>query len=255
MVTFEEIIAFKKRMVASLKKIRGEHFYENLCSISDKDFLNAIAKPLSLIAEIKHASPTAGKLMEKFSHLELAKIYEESGASAISVVTDELYFKGNVIDIFEIRSSKLPILRKDFIIDRFQVYESRAYGADAILLIAKILTDDQIKEFTEIAETFNMDVVLEVHSEEELFRAINLKAKVIGINNRDLKTFKVNINTTFDLVSKIQNKTDFVIISESGISTKEDIDRLKEAGVNAVLIGTSILESENPAQKIKDLGF
>jgi indole-3-glycerol phosphate synthase len=182
----------------------------------------------------------------------LANLYEECGARAISVLTDRKFFGGNISHIAEVRRNvNLPVLRKDFIIDEYQVYESRYFGADAILLIARILGRDQIKSFIYLANKIGMDTVVEVHDEKDLEKALIAGAKIIGINNRDLDTFVVNINNTFRLVPKMPKQ--IIKISESGIRNNDDITRLRKIGVNAILIGEAFLEAEDIGGKIKEI--
>jgi len=234
----------------------GEPFFKLLAKPTKRDFISSISKPLSLIAEIKHASPSIGDIDFLYPQKELASIYEKAGASAISLVTEPNYFRGSIMELIKIVDMvKIPILMKDFICDEFQIYEGRAYGADAVLLIAAILTDEQIKKYLSIIQDLNMGYILEVHTENELKRALDLGVKVIGINNRDLTTFIVDPNTTFNLLKMIPSKKDHIIVSESGIFSKEQVDKLRDAGVNAVLIGRTLLEAKDPAAKIKELGF
>ncbi len=205
----------------------------------------------NLIAEVKKASPSKGVIREDFHPVEIAQIYEDGGAAALSVLTEERYFLGSPSYLRDIRAKvTLPILQKDFIIDEVQVYEARAWGADAILLITAILDDSQMKDYFDLAQTLSLDVLVEIHSEKELERVIEW-APIIGINNRDLTTFETKLETTFRLLPEIPK--DRTIVSESGIRTREEIERLSEAGVHAVLIGETLMASEKIADKMKAL--
>ena len=208
-----------------------------------------------VIAEIKQHSPTKGLLIEKFNPLELSKIYSENGAAAISVLTDKKYFKGSLSDMLIVsrfaNKFSIPVIRKDFILDSYQVYEARAYGADAILLIVSVLNFETLCNLLKLANKFWMQCIVEVHNEAELDIALQSGAEIIGINNRDLNSFTTDINTTFRLAKLIPSKK--IIVSESGIKSREDIDKLKDAGVHAVLVGESLVTSKNPANKLRKL--
>lgn len=204
-----------------------------------------------LIAEIKPKSPSAGVLIER-SPIAIAEIYAKSIADVISVLTDNAYFGGSLQLLKDIRG-RVPqaILRKDFIIDTYQIYESRAAGADAILLIAAILTDAQLREFLTLAGSLGLDALVEVHDEAELKRAVASGARVIGINNRDLTTMVVDLATSERLVPHVPDGT--FIVSESGIETAEDAKHLRSLGVQGILVGTSVLRSADPLAHIADL--
>ncbi|MBU4376907.1 MAG: indole-3-glycerol phosphate synthase TrpC [Candidatus Omnitrophica bacterium] len=207
---------------------------------------------MHLIAEVKKASPSAGVIREDFDPLKIALTYEASGAAAISVVTDEKFFKGNMSYLVKIKkNARIPVLRKDFIIDEYQIYESIARGADAALLIADLLSEKELKNFLAIGREHNLDFLVEVHSEEDVQKAIAADCDIIGINNRDLHTFKVDIHTTTRLVKLIPR--DKLIVSESGIRTRENILYFKSLGVNAVLIGEFLMRSDNIGATIKEL--
>lgn len=237
----KEITNLKKKEVEALKVKRPiTHFVDSKRLLKGvrpfKEALSA-ANRIKLIAEIKSKSPSHKKgFSKKFDVARLARIYADSGASVISVLTDKKYFGGDISHISEVRRvTDLPVLRKDFIVDEYQVYESRYAGADAILLIARILTKEQMRSFMYLAKRIGMECLVEVHDEKDLEKAIISDAKIIGINNRDLDTFKVDINTTSKLVSKMPYQ--IIKVSESGIASSCDIAMLKDAGVNAVLIG------------------
>lgn len=207
---------------------------------------------IKLIAEIKKASPSEGVICEGFNPGEIAKIYEESGASAISVLTDENFFQGRLQHLKEVKEvTTIPILRKDFIIDEYQIYESKVWGADAILLIANCLSVEKINSFLNIAESLGLDCVVEIHTHEDLDKVLQTKAEIIGINNRNLYTFVVDIKTTFML--KLLIPRDKIVISESGIKSNQEVQVLQEKGIDAILVGTTLMKSGNIKDKIKEL--
>lgn len=250
----DDIIFNKRQEVTSLK-----------VQLSGKDLrklVKGLPKPrkffkkgkFSLIAEVKKASPSAGIIREDFDPIYLAKVYEESGASAVSVLTDEKFFQGKLDHLKAAKeSTTIPILRKDFIIDEAQVYESRIAGADALLLIARVLNDPELDQLIKLAEELGMQALVEVHSAEEVARVLKTKAKIIGINNRDLDTFEVDLQTTVNLIKKFPKLKDRIVISESGILTCKHVETLKKAGVDGVLIGESLLRSKNIPAKIGEL--
>lgn len=253
----DEIVFNKRQEVTSLKiHLDINKIKKRLKDLpKTRNFLKAFAKgKLSLIAEIKKASPSAGVILEKFEPVYLAKTFEECGASAISVLTDTKYFQGKIEDLKAAKdSTTIPILRKDFIIDESQIYESRINGADAILLIVKILSDDQLQEFLDLALDLKMKCLVEVHEEAELERALKVDAEIIGINNRDLDTMTVDFNTTLRLIDKYPELKEKILISESGINSAEQVKQLREKGVSGVLVGESLLRSGNIPAKIKEL--
>ncbi len=218
-----------------------------------RDFRAALRRPgMSLIAEIKRASPTRGVLREDLDAVDLSVLYEQTGARAISVLTDERYFKGSLADLREVhRNTTLPCLRKEFIIDDYQIVEARAAGADAILLIVRILSDRQLKDYLDVAESLGMAALVETHTEQEIERAIQAGAHIIGINNRDLDTFRVDIETTLRLKRLVPGG--YVLVSESGISTRKHVQILEEGGVDAILVGESLVASNDIAAKIREL--
>ena len=215
----------------------------------------SIRKPgeVALIAEIKKASPSKGLIREDFDPGEIARIYSTSGASAISVLTDKEFFQGSPEYLSTARSvSKLPLLRKDFIIDPYQIYEARLLGADAILLIMAVLTDREAGEFQGIAAGLGMDCLVEVHTADELKRALALDAQIIGINNRNLQTFKTELETTFRLREMISDPN-ITVVSESGINTRDDVLKLKEHEVHAMLVGEALMRESDIAKKVAEL--
>ena len=210
------------------------------------------SKKVRIIAEVKKASPSKGVFTEKFSVESLAKAYTAAGATAISVVTEEDFFKGDLAWIGEIRkASPLPVLRKDFVFDHFQVYETRGAGASAILLIAAMLKQDEIRSFLELAKEVKLDALVEVHDERELDEALEAGAEIIGVNNRNLKTFEVNLDTSFRLSEKIPDDRLFVV--ESGIRGKSEILELIDAGADAFLIGETLITSKDPEAMLGSL--
>jgi indole-3-glycerol phosphate synthase len=222
-----------------------------------RSFSNAIAKKISanqlaVIAEIKKASPSKGILREAFHPAAIACSYEKGGATCLSVLTDRDFFQGSEADLRMARDAcELPVLRKDFIIDSYQVYESRVIGADCILLIAAALGDALMLELAQLAEHLNMDVLVEVHNAEELERALTLNVPLIGINNRDLRNFETKLEITLSLLPQIS--TDCIVVTESGIHTSADIMRMKQAGVSAFLVGETFMKANNPGAKLAEL--
>ncbi|MBA7694158.1 Indole-3-glycerol phosphate synthase [subsurface metagenome] len=207
---------------------------------------------VQLIAEVKKASPSRGVLCPNFNPVELAKTYAQGGATAISVLTDEKHFQGSVDHLTAIRKDvKLPLLRKDFIIDTYQVYESRACGADALLLIVAILSQEQLEELLSLSHSLGLKCLVEVHSEGEVERALLSGAEIIGTNNRDLNTFTTDINTTRRLLPLIPPRR--IVVSESGIKSRSDVEKLKDWGVNAVLVGEALVTSGDILSKMKEL--
>lgn len=218
------------------------------------DFYGAIKnKPgLSMIAEVKKASPSKGVICESFDPLETAREYFEAGVEAVSVLTEPDYFHGSDEYLVKIRQAlPVPILRKDFMIDLWQVYQSRCLGADAILLIAAILNDDELKKFLVVAGILGLECLVEVHDRRELERALEAGARMIGINNRDLKTFNVSLDTTAALINHIPRN--IAVVSESGIQDAKDMQTLKELNVDAVLIGETLMRAASVQEKIREL--
>jgi indole-3-glycerol phosphate synthase len=220
-----------------------------------RGFARALSVPQEgsprLIAEIKKASPSKGVIREKFHPVEIAKTYEGGGASALSVLTEEHFFLGSPAYLNDVRSQvSLPLLQKDFILDEIQVYEARAWGADAILLIAAFLERRQAKDYFDLALELGLDVLLEIHTERELEGIIEW-APLIGINNRDLKTFVTDLKTTFRVLREIPE--DRTVVSESGIRSRKEVEQLYEAGVDAILVGESLMASDRIEEKMKEL--
>jgi len=218
-----------------------------------KDFkASLMAKGTRVIAEVKKASPSKGIIREDFDHIAIAESYEKGGAAAISVLTDAHFFKGDIEYLSQIRQVvNIPLLRKDFIIDEYQVVEAKVYGADAILLIATVLSLDDLKYLYELSRSLGMQVLVEVHDRKDLKKALKAGADIIGINNRDLKKFKTDINITAQLARLIPD--DKIIVSESGINSAEDIAFLKEGGAHAFLIGEAFMREADPGEKLREM--
>lgn len=206
----------------------------------------------ALIAEVKKASPSEGVIRADFDAVEIARTYERAGAQCLSVLTDQQYFQGSAENLMRVREAvSLPLLRKDFIVDEFQIRESRAYGADAVLLIAAILTKYELEQYREIAEDLGMDALVEVHNEIEAFAAIESGARLIGVNNRDLDTFETDLSTSERLFEILQGHA--TLVSESALRTHEDVRRVTEAGASAVLIGTTFCRAPDIEAKVHEV--
>ncbi len=256
----DKIVLHKKIQLKNEKsKLSIKRLKENMGKMQipkPLDFSAALRKPgeVALIAEVKKASPSKGVMREKFDPVDIALQYYNGGADAISVLTEKEFFLGDDRYLSSIkREIPIPVLRKDFIIDQYQIYQARLIGADAILLIVSILRDDELLKFQEIAEDLGMWCLVEVHSESEMERAIKSEAKIIGINNRNLNNFETNLTTTERLMKMIPD--DVIKVSESGIKDHHDIEYLKGLGVNAVLIGESLVRSVDIGAKIRNLRF
>ena len=208
----------------------------------------------AVIAEIKKASPSKGVMRENFNPAQIAKSYESGGASCLSVLTDIDFFQGSDDYLIAARAAcSLPVIRKDFIIDPYQVYEARAMGADCILLIVAVLDNQTLNQLYSLATALGMDVLIEVHNEEELLRALPLDATLVGINNRNLRTFETSLNTTIDLLPQIPD--DRIVVTESGIHYPDDIALMRENKVNAFLVGEAFMRADDPGSVLKSLFF
>lgn len=222
-----------------------------------RDFVGALRNQIAagksaVIAEIKKASPSKGVLREDFVPADIAQSYAEFGAACLSVLTDEQFFQGNVDCLKQARAScQLPVLRKDFVVDAYQIYESRAIGADAVLLIAACLDDAQLSDFESIALGLDMAVLVEVHDQVELERALLLKTPLLGINNRNLKTFEVSLNTSLSLRALVPS--DRLLVTESGIHSREDVLRMGAAGIQAFLVGEALMRAKDPGEALHAL--
>ena len=252
----DQIVEVKEEGVKKLKQkysinsFQEMEFFESksLC-FSDRIRSN---QNISIIAEIKKASPSKGIIREDFNHLKIAETYFKSGADAVSILTDEKFFKGSIEYLTEIAFKKeVPLLRKDFILDEFQVFQSKGSGADIILLISEILSKSQINELTYAAKEIGLEVLLEFHSEKQLDKIDFEINNILGINNRNLEDFSINLNTTLKFSELIPEES--VLVAESGINKKEDIDFLSEAKIDAVLVGEHLMASENIEERFKEL--
>ena len=256
MSILQKIAATKREEVAKLKKERGLGSLKEGARVQEppRDFLKAVYRPgkLSLIAELKKASPSKGVLRKDFQIEPLAKAYVKAGAQALSVLTDVSYFQGDLSYLKKAKeTSGLPVLRKDFIIDEHQVYEAREAGADAILLIAAMMPPAQIKDLKAVADELAMTSLVEVHDERELEVALRAGAKLLGINNRNLNDFTVTLQTTLDLVKNCP--PGLPVVSESGIFTKEDCLKLIKAGISTVLVGEAFMAAPDVEAAVKAL--
>ena len=250
-VKHQEVAAAQKRKPLDVVRADAES------RILTRDFVGAMrAKTAAglpaVIAEVKKASPSKGVLRADFIPADIAQSYAEFGAACLSVLTDVQFFQGSVDYLKQARAScQLPVLRKDFMVDAYQIYESRAMGADAVLLIAACLDDAQMRDFEAIARGLDMAVLVEVHDQAELERALRLKTPLIGINNRNLKTFEVSLDTTLALRSQVG--ADRIVVTESGIQTRDDVLRMGAAGVNAFLVGEAFMRADEPGQALAQL--
>jgi len=255
----DKIVAVKREEVAAavMQKSLAVVRADAESRVLTRDFEGAMrakiaAGQAAVIAEIKKASPSKGVLRADFIPADIAQSYAEHGAACLSVLTDKQFFQGSVDFLKQARAScDLPVLRKDFMIDIYQVYEARAMGADAILLIAACLDDAQMAEMEAVARSLDMAVLVEVHDKAELERALKLKTRLVGINNRNLKTFEVSLQTTLDMLSDVP--ADRLLVTESGIQTPEDVLRMREAKVNAFLVGEAFMRSSEPGEALSKL--
>lgn len=242
----DDIVAKKKQ------RLQTYNYISNTNTAYTASFYDSLkTEGLSIIGEIKKASPSKGLIKPNFSPVELAKQYEASCVDAISVLTEEDFFLGSPKYLIDVHKEvKLPLLRKDFIIDKNQIIESKNIGASAILLIVSILTKFELKEFLEISNELGLDALVETHNETEIETALEADSKIIGINNRDLKTFKVDLNNTLRLRQLIPNN--IVVVAESGINTIEDIKFIKQSNIDAILVGESFMKSDNIKLKAQE---
>lgn len=250
MLTYkQEEITQKKRLLPLEELKRKLHLFAGR-KVSLKEAL--AKKGVSLIAEIKKASPAKGILRQDFAPVQMAACYEENGATAISVLTEERFFQGSLAYLKQVKEAiRLPVLRKDFIIDLYQIYEAKVYGADAILLIAAILKEEELIFLLQLAQELELEVLVEVHNSLELKKALGAGAEIIGINNRDLRTFKCDLQITLQLAEQVPASC--LLVSESGISSLQQIKQLAAVGVDAVLVGESIVTSTDIGKKVREL--
>jgi indole-3-glycerol phosphate synthase len=246
----KEIVEIKKEEIKALKS-QEKNFSDALQTAEAGKFLKSITRdPINIIAEIKKASPTMGVIRKEVNIENIAKIYEENGANAISVLTDKKFFQGQPDYLAKVKNVvQIPVMRKDFILDPLQIQEARYYGADAILLIATILPLKKLKELISVTRELGMDFILEVHDEEDLKKALKTDAQIIGINNRDLRTFQINLNTALKLYNKIPE--DRSIVVESGLNSLRDLHFFTEIGVKTFLVGKYLMEQNHPGNVLR----
>jgi indole-3-glycerol phosphate synthase len=255
----DKIVAVKRDEIAAARKKRTlEMVREDAFSrVLTRDFEGALRAKIAagksaVIAEVKKASPSKGVLREDFIPADIAQSYAEHGAACLSVLTDQQFFQGSADYLKQARAScDLPVLRKDFMVDAYQVYEARSMGADCILLIAACLTDAQMSELEGVARSLDMAVLVEVHDGAELQRALKLKTNLVGVNNRDLRNFEVNLDTTIGLLKEVPAGK--LLVTESGIATTEDVQRLRAAGVQAFLVGEAFMRAPEPGEALEEL--
>ncbi len=250
----EDIVAYKRQELDEAKKKLplGElvSFAAERSPAIDFSALHARTPGVKIISEIKKASPSRGIIRDDFDHLSIARDYEDAGAFALSVLTDRKFFEGDISFLSDIRThSALPILRKDFTIDPYQVYEARCHGADLVLLIAAVLGRGEIEEYLSLSHSLGMNCIVEVHCEEELETAIVSGSEIIGINNRDLRTFDVSLDTSKKLSAMVPEGK--IIISESGISSVRDMEGLRACGIDTFLIGETFMKAESPGEALR----
>ena len=246
----------EERLIEAKNKKSLEELKEEVSKLEINDdfpFKEALKDPeIAIIAEVKKASPSKGLIAEDFDYIEIAKEYEQAGASAISVLTEPYFFQGSNDYLKEISENvQIPILRKDFTIDEYMIWEAKSIGASAILLIVSILDDVQLKEYLDLAHELGLSAIVETHDADEIKSAVDAGAQIIGVNNRNLADFTVDIDNSINLRSLVSD--DITFISESGIKTKEDVTRLKENNVDAVLIGETLMKSDDKKSMIFEL--
>lgn len=245
----------RDRVEKEKKQIPFETVKEQALAMKKGDFSfeKAVAKDgMSFICEVKKASPSKGIIAENFPYIEIAKEYEEAGAACISVLTEPQYFKGDKKYLKEISENvSIPLIRKDFVIDEYMIYDAKVHGASCVLLICSLLSEDTIRRYIKICDELGLSALVEAHDEEEIAMAIKAGARMIGVNNRDLKTFTVDISNSERLRKLVPENILFV--AESGIKTNADIRRLKEANVNGVLIGETFMKSDNKKEMLQEL--
>ena len=252
----DEIVEKTKQRVAKSKKIIPLETLKQEVNLNDitKEFpfKNALSsEDISIIAEVKKASPSKGLIAEDFNYLQIAKDYESAGASAISVLTEPYFFQGNDDYLKEIANTvNIPVLRKDFVVDEYMIWEAKLLGASAILLIVSILDTAQLKKYLDLAHDLGLSAIVETHDGDEIMKAMTVGAEIIGVNNRNLNDFTVDIENSINLRRCVSE--DIIFISESGIKTKEDVSRLKENNVDAVLIGETLMKSDDKKTMISE---
>ncbi|MBN2468341.1 MAG: indole-3-glycerol phosphate synthase TrpC [Deltaproteobacteria bacterium] len=254
----EKIVAHKKQEIEFRKRVHPLPEVKRKAQGRPpaRDFIAALKRygerSTRIIAEIKKASPSRGVIRKDFNPEKIASIYQGEGASAISVLTDRKFFQGDHCHLALVRQgSELPVLCKDFIIDPYQIYEAAICGADAFLLIARLLSAERIEEFLLLGRDLEMKALVEVHGEDDIQKVLQTSAMIIGINNRDLKTFTTDVRTTLSLIRYIPG--DIIVVSESGIQTRAHVERLEDAGVHAFLIGEALMREDDPGKKLQEL--
>ncbi|AET67122.1 Indole-3-glycerol phosphate synthase [Desulfosporosinus orientis DSM 765] len=253
----DEIVNYTKGRVQALKEAKPMEEIIKAALGTEKKHSFAFAKALAgegmaFICEVKKASPSKGIISERFPYLEIAQAYEQAGANAISVLTEPHFFLGSDQYLKDIKAQvNIPVLRKDFIIDPYQIYEAKVIGADAVLLICSLLDLKTLKDYLQLVESLGLSALVETHTEEEIDRALEAGAAIIGINNRNLKTFEVDLQTTISLRRHVPK--DKILVSESGIKTAEDMERLRHSQVDAVLIGEAFMRQEDKAALMRNL--
>lgn len=252
----DEILATKQREVDDAKRLLSIEDLKGRIAqhIPERSLRETIenAQKLALIAELKRKSPSRGMLRERFDPVSLGQDLEAAGASALSVLTDEYYFEGNLEFMRDVKQfTEVPVMRKDFIIDPYQVYEAVFHGADAVLLIVRILPEENLINCLQVAESLGIDALVEVHSSDDLQSALSCGANMIGINRRDLNTLEINTSLTEQLIPEIPSGK--IIVAESGIHNAQDVARMKALGVHALLIGEALMIAPDPAMKVKQL--
>jgi len=252
----QEIVAHKRTEVDRAKRLRPTASLEASLAAAPtvRGFVAALQarEPIALIAEVKQASPSAGLIRSEFDPVKTATAYERHGAACVSVLTDEKYFHGSLDDLIAVRQAiRLPVLRKDFFIDRYQVLEARAAGADCVLLIAECLDDCRLRDLYFYASELGMDALIELYEVENLERVLKLEPALIGVNNRNLRTFITELEHTIQLAPRIVPQA--LLVSESGIRTQGDVLKLREAGVRAILVGETLMRSDDVGAKIGEL--
>lgn len=253
----DQIVQQKRLEVAAAK---GQVTLAELSALAEsmsptRNFAQALraTDQVALIAEIKQASPSKGLIRADFQPADIALIYTEAGAACISVLTDQKFFQGSLEYLWQVREvTQLPLLRKDFVVDEYQIYEARRWGADAVLLIAAILSDAQLVEYLSLARSLGLASLVEVHTPAEMERVLQTPATIIGVNNRDLHTFQTDISTTFEL-QKVMADQDRILVSESGIYTRDQVEQLQQAGVQAILVGDALMRAPDIAGQVREL--
>lgn len=253
----EKIVSYKRlELSARMLELPMDELVHQISEEIRPSFRSAITKEgINIIAEIKYRSPSHGSFTCQLPALELARIYSENGASAISVLTEKRYFSGDLHFLQEISEDldEMPLLRKDFILDRYQVLESRVNGASACLFIVACLEENQLRELIACSADWALDAVVEIHSPRELEKAINSGASIIGVNNRDLRTFTVDLSTSFEIAKRMERETGYVLVSESGIQEHSQLLELQDAGFSAFLVGSILMDLPNPGKKLREL--